>query len=704
LPRLKLKRLEARGSLPQARWGHTAAEYNGKIYIFGGRNEFDLNDLYWYDVKKNVWFNKYNQDTHIPKARRRHSAVFVGRSMVLFGGFDGKYFSDMHYMNVRPFDLEYQPQNIHHHYLSLVNNWLFADVVFLAKPKNTRNFVLNELEEKIYAHSALVLYRLSNESCPQFAQDIIEQKKLKEKATVKLPEGITSEAFIRVLEYLYWGVFVNKISFSELKDVIKIWEILELTRAKEYIYNWLKQYQEILSHSENDSSRESSYATLSSDYSLIGTYSSTISFISDDASTNEMTDPSSDSFYRFRNCSELASCPHLQHDRSMKIRTDFELYDGNWTSTDSLLSALEYENQKDIDYDFYKLTKLEVLSPEDIELEDPDLMFTYLIKNNNLTSNFFDVLIWIGEKYYQSNKAILWARSVYFNAMFSSFKESTQQIVKIDVVPQRYFDHIYEFLVTGRTSMKKSCSYLVKLMIYANYLMINDLVAKWVINVRQYLSDYTVFQLYLISKTWNIDCLTEMWLDYLSFKTKGMSDIKNQFFKFWQISSPSVIKEFQKAIERVQNENVVISGAHLASNSNLNPITWNCPLKYKEDLDPILTELMLINEEDLVSGANTSENQNYSSLKTVNQLLTDNTKQIFTDLEDSEIHYESLNFHSSCAYYEHVRNIPRFERNKNSVQNPREFSVQSDYIQMWSKMDEDSDASMEIQESTDEEW
>jgi hypothetical protein len=46
LPRLKLKRLEARGSLPQARWGHTAAEYNGKIYIFGGRNEFDLNDLY----------------------------------------------------------------------------------------------------------------------------------------------------------------------------------------------------------------------------------------------------------------------------------------------------------------------------------------------------------------------------------------------------------------------------------------------------------------------------------------------------------------------------------------------------------------------------------------------------------------------------------------------------------------------------------
>jgi hypothetical protein len=80
---------------------------------------------------------------------------------------------------------------------------LFADVVFLAKPKNTRNFVLNELEEKIYAHSALVLYRLSNESCPHFAQDIIEQKKLKQKAIVKLPEGITSEAFIRVLEYLY---------------------------------------------------------------------------------------------------------------------------------------------------------------------------------------------------------------------------------------------------------------------------------------------------------------------------------------------------------------------------------------------------------------------------------------------------------------------------------------------------------------------
>ena len=43
----------------------------------------------------------------IPKARRRHSAVFVGGCMVIFGGFNGEYFSDLAYINV--FDARPRP-------------------------------------------------------------------------------------------------------------------------------------------------------------------------------------------------------------------------------------------------------------------------------------------------------------------------------------------------------------------------------------------------------------------------------------------------------------------------------------------------------------------------------------------------------------------------------------------------------------------
>ncbi len=36
----------------------------------------------------------------IPKARRRHSAIFVGSCMIVFGGFNGEYFNDLSYINV----------------------------------------------------------------------------------------------------------------------------------------------------------------------------------------------------------------------------------------------------------------------------------------------------------------------------------------------------------------------------------------------------------------------------------------------------------------------------------------------------------------------------------------------------------------------------------------------------------------------------
>ena len=35
----------------------------------------------------------------MPKPRRRHSAVFVSSTLVMFGGFDGEFFNDMHLLN-----------------------------------------------------------------------------------------------------------------------------------------------------------------------------------------------------------------------------------------------------------------------------------------------------------------------------------------------------------------------------------------------------------------------------------------------------------------------------------------------------------------------------------------------------------------------------------------------------------------------------
>ncbi len=94
-------RLRTVGDLPDARWGHSAAVYEGKMYIFGGRNHDDLNDIYSFDFEERRWARV--DTTCNPEPRRRHSAAFIGRTMVMFGGFDGNFFNDFSMINVEAF-------------------------------------------------------------------------------------------------------------------------------------------------------------------------------------------------------------------------------------------------------------------------------------------------------------------------------------------------------------------------------------------------------------------------------------------------------------------------------------------------------------------------------------------------------------------------------------------------------------------------
>lgn len=82
------------------RWGHSSAVHDGKIYIFGGRFSSDLNDVLAADIAKNTMTTLKVSSADVPKARRRHSACFIGSNMLVFGGFNGYYFNDLHYINV----------------------------------------------------------------------------------------------------------------------------------------------------------------------------------------------------------------------------------------------------------------------------------------------------------------------------------------------------------------------------------------------------------------------------------------------------------------------------------------------------------------------------------------------------------------------------------------------------------------------------
>jgi len=72
--------------------------YNGKLYVLGGRNEQDIIDLHEFDANSMKW-KQVEITAQLPKARRRHSCLFVSGSLVMFGGFDGNFFNDLNVLD-----------------------------------------------------------------------------------------------------------------------------------------------------------------------------------------------------------------------------------------------------------------------------------------------------------------------------------------------------------------------------------------------------------------------------------------------------------------------------------------------------------------------------------------------------------------------------------------------------------------------------
>ena len=86
-------------ALPSTRWGHAAVTNDDKVYILGGRNEQDINDLHFLDFKTKKWTGIKIRH-QLPKPRRRHSAVFISGSIIMFGGFDSEFFNDLHVLHL----------------------------------------------------------------------------------------------------------------------------------------------------------------------------------------------------------------------------------------------------------------------------------------------------------------------------------------------------------------------------------------------------------------------------------------------------------------------------------------------------------------------------------------------------------------------------------------------------------------------------
>ncbi len=148
--------------IPSKRWGHAAATFDNKVYIFGGRNENDVNDIYCFDPENSEW-QEIEVQGYKPQPRRRHSAVFISSALVVFGGFDGQFYNDLHivdFLHAKKQMIKPEQSTLVSDYQHLVDHQETSDITFILG---------DTCRSRIASHKSLLLYRsvikeLNNES------------------------------------------------------------------------------------------------------------------------------------------------------------------------------------------------------------------------------------------------------------------------------------------------------------------------------------------------------------------------------------------------------------------------------------------------------------------------------------------------------------------------------------------------------------
>lgn len=126
----ELVKFDKQDVVPSTRWGHSSSVYQDKMYVLGGRNETDISDLFVFDPKTMKW-SEITFSGRIPKPRRRHSAVFISSSLIMFGGFDGDFFNDLHAIHLndqRKSCIKVEKSKMDRDFTSLINNASKSDL------------------------------------------------------------------------------------------------------------------------------------------------------------------------------------------------------------------------------------------------------------------------------------------------------------------------------------------------------------------------------------------------------------------------------------------------------------------------------------------------------------------------------------------------------------------------------------------------
>ncbi|XP_060628416.2 leucine-zipper-like transcriptional regulator 1 isoform X1 [Anolis sagrei] len=159
---------------PQRRYGHTMVAFDRHLYVFGGAADNTLpNELHCYDVDSQTWEVIHaSPDSELPTGRLFHAAAVICDAMYIFGGtVDNNIRSGEMYR----FQFSCYPKcTLHDDYGRLWETRQFSDL----------EFVLGEKEERVRGHTVIVTAR-----CKWLRKKITQAKeRLKQKSKQELDE------------------------------------------------------------------------------------------------------------------------------------------------------------------------------------------------------------------------------------------------------------------------------------------------------------------------------------------------------------------------------------------------------------------------------------------------------------------------------------------------------------------------------------
>lgn len=395
---------------PARRYGHTMVAYDRHLYVFGGAADNTLpNGLHCYDLDTQTWsLVQVSTDSSVPSGRLFHAAAVEGDAMYIFGGtIDTRQFGGT-IDNVRSGEMyrfqfsNYPKCTLHGDFGRLLDSRQFCDVVFIVGIE----------EVKMPAHIAMVAARSQ-----WLRVKIISAKENSEKCLDDLPQvhlkDAVPQAFEMVLNYIYTDCIdprkkiedpiCNKIVLL-MMDVYRLAVQFHMNRLEQLCVQYLEatiNHRNVLQALQN-----------ATHLNLFFIKEFCLKFIVKETNYNDII-MSKD----FEQVERPLMVEIIRRQRMPQVKTSFEP---------------TFENSG---------TTLE----QDMEI---------FLKSTG--KDFYDITLMLEGNAIPGHKAILAARSRYFEGMFRSFMP-TNNLVNIQIgetVPSRQsFDSLLRYIYYAEVNM-----------------------------------------------------------------------------------------------------------------------------------------------------------------------------------------------------------------------------------------------------------